>query len=272
MMFNLVGSKRAILAIMLVAAVLSWGGVSAFVIVFAVYPLASEFFRMSNIPKRLIPCVIWLGGITFTMDTLPGSPQIHNIIPTYFFGTDAYAAPVLGFIGSLFIGGVGFLYIEWMRRKALANNEGYDSGQPLYMEPEPYTQEKLPKFWIAIIPLIVVAIANFYFTNNLVNIFGAEYHINFPGMKSPLALDITKGVSLWAVVIAMFLGIITVFILAFKPVASRFAEGTKSAVSGSLLAIMNTGSEFGYGSIIAVLPGFLLFSELLKGISQPPGK
>ena len=88
----LLGAERAMLAIVLVAALLTYGGVSLFVVVFAVYPFAAEIFRSSNIPKRLIPATIALGAFTFTMDALPGTPQIQNIIPTTFFRTTAWAA------------------------------------------------------------------------------------------------------------------------------------------------------------------------------------
>ena len=109
---NLIGRERAMLAIVLVCAILTYGGVSLFVVVFAVYPFAAEMFRQSNIPKRLIPGTIALGAFTFTMDALPGTPQIQNIIPTTFFKTDIYAAPVLGVMGALFIFVVGMIYLE----------------------------------------------------------------------------------------------------------------------------------------------------------------
>jgi len=85
---RMVGAQRAMLSIVLVCALLTYGGVSLFVVVFAVYPFAAELFRQSNIPKRLIPGTIALGAFTFTMDALPGTPQIQNIIPTTFFGTN----------------------------------------------------------------------------------------------------------------------------------------------------------------------------------------
>ena len=84
------------LSIVVVCAILTYGGVSLFVVVFAVYPFAAEMFRQSDIPKRLIPCTIALGAFTFTMDSLPGTPQIQNIIPTTFFKTTTWAAPWLG--------------------------------------------------------------------------------------------------------------------------------------------------------------------------------
>lgn len=96
--------------IVLVCALLTYGGVSLFVVAFAVYPFAAELFRQSGIPKRLIPATVALGAFSFTMDALPGTPQIQNIIPTSFFGTNARAAPRLGLIGSLFIIAVGLLY------------------------------------------------------------------------------------------------------------------------------------------------------------------
>ena len=93
---GVLGRKRAILSIVLVGAVLTYGGVSLFVVVFAVYPFAAELFRASDIPKRLIPGTIALGAFTFTMDALPGTPQIQNIIPTTFFDTTTWAAPLAG--------------------------------------------------------------------------------------------------------------------------------------------------------------------------------
>ena len=116
---RLVGAQRAILAIVAVCALLTYGGVSLFVVVFAVYPFAAELFRQSDIPKRLIPGTIALGAFTFTMDALPGTPQIQNIIPTTFFGTNTWAAPVLGTLGGVFILIVGLLYLDWRRRAGL---------------------------------------------------------------------------------------------------------------------------------------------------------
>ena len=108
------------LSIVLVCALLTYGGVSLFVVVFAVYPFAAEMFRQSDIPKRLIPGTIALGAFTFTMDALPGTPQIQNIIPTTFFKTNGWAAPWLGVIGAVFILVVGLAYLEWRRRAAAA--------------------------------------------------------------------------------------------------------------------------------------------------------
>ena len=120
---RIVGPKRAMLSIVLVGAILTYGGVSLFVVVFDVYPFAAEMFSQSDIPKRLIPATIALGAFTFTMDALPGTPQIQNIIPTTFFKTDAYAAPVLGLVGAAFVLAIGMAYLEWQRRRAAARDQ-----------------------------------------------------------------------------------------------------------------------------------------------------
>ncbi len=149
--------------IVLVCALLTYGGVSLFVVAFAVYPFAAELFRQSGIPKRLIPATVALGAFSFTMDALPGTPQIQNIIPTSFFGTNAWAAPWLGLIGSLFIIAVGLLYLERQRRKAQLKGEGY--GTELLNEPETPDDINLPNPLIAILPLILVGVFNLAFTH-----------------------------------------------------------------------------------------------------------
>jgi H+/gluconate symporter-like permease len=111
------GRRHAMLGIVVICALMVYGGVSVFVVAFAVYPFAAELFREASIPKRLIPATMSLGSFTFAMDALPGSPQIQNIIPTTFFGTTTMAAPILGPIGGLFIFGVGMAFLEWRRRQ-----------------------------------------------------------------------------------------------------------------------------------------------------------
>src|SRR5258708_33437995 len=87
------GKSQAILAIVLACGLLTYGGVSLFVVAFAVYPIAKSLFREQDIPKRLIPGAIALGSFTFTMTAFPGTPAIQNAIPTAYFHTTSFAAP-----------------------------------------------------------------------------------------------------------------------------------------------------------------------------------
>ncbi|GLX14529.1 hypothetical protein Pstr01_27680 [Pseudomonas straminea] len=264
---RLLGTGQAMLVIVLVCALLTYGGVSLFVVVFAVYPFAAEMFRQSNIPKRLIPATIALGAFSFTMDALPGTPQIQNIIPTTFFNTTAWAAPWLGLIGSLFVLGVGMLYLRRQLGKALRAGEGY--GTELRNEPETPDDIKLPSPWLAIAPLILVGVANLLFTHWIPEFYGKTHSLQLAGMAAPLQTDVSKLTAIWAVQAALLLGILMVLVSAFGVIREKLAEGTKSAVGGSLLAAMNTASEYGFGAVIASLPGFLVLADALKGIPNP---
>jgi H+/gluconate symporter-like permease len=264
---GLIGRKRAMLSIVLVCAILTYGGVSLFVVVFAVYPFAAEMFRQSDIPKRLIPCTIALGAFTFTMDALPGTPQIQNIIPTTFFKTTTWAAPWLGLIGSVFILGVGLYYIESRRRAAQARNEGY--GTDLRNEPEPFEAEQLPNPLIAVLPLVVVGVMNFILTKLIPRFYGPVHELTLGDHGKPIVTQISSVAAIWAVEGALLLGILTVFAFAWRPVLAKFADGSKAAVAGSLLASLNTASEYGFGGVIAMLPGFVLIADALRAIPNP---
>ncbi|BAL24332.1 GntP family permease [Azoarcus sp. KH32C] len=266
---RMVGAERAMLSIVLVCAILTYGGVSLFVVVFAVYPFAAEMFRQSGIPKRLIPGTIALGAFTFTMDSLPGTPQIQNIIPTTFFKTDTWAAPWLGVTGAVFILATGLAYLEWQRRKALASNEGY--GTNLVNEPEPFDHEKLAHPAIAILPLVMVGVMNKLFTLAIPEFYGSS-HSFVPaviGKAAPVVQEVSKVAAIWAVEGALLVGILTVMAFAWKTVVPRFADGSKSAIAGSLLAAMNTASEYGFGAIIAALTGFLVVARALGSVPNP---
>jgi len=265
----LLGAQRAMLAIVLVAALLTYGGVSLFVVVFAVYPFAAEIFRRSNIPKRLIPATIALGAFTFTMDALPGTPQIQNIIPTTFFRTTAWAAPVLGTLGSIFILALGMAYLDWRRRRAFASGEGY--GEHHLNEPaaavDSDTKDVNPI--IAVLPLVIVGVASKLLTLLIPAVYGDKFEAALTTGGKPITADVGAMTAIWAVEGALLLGILMVIVCAWQAIRAKFAEGSKDAVAGALLAGTNTASEYGFGAVIAALPGFLVISDALKAIPNP---
>ena len=268
---RLFGAGRAMLSIVAVCALLTYGGVSLFVVVFAVYPFAAELFRQSDIPKRLIPGTIALGAFTFTMDALPGTPQIQNIIPASFFGTTAWAAPILGTLGGVFILIVGLTYLNWRRRAALAAGEGYGDPASLLNEPAPFAGGALANPLVAVLPLILVGVANKLFTVWIPKFYGASHEFTpaVIGNAAPVVQEVSKVAAIWAVEGALLVGIASVLALAWGPVITRFADGTKAAIGGALLAAMNTASEYGFGAVIAALPGFLVVANALAAIPDP---
>ena len=203
---RLLGTRQAMLVIVLVCALLTYGGVSLFVVVFAVYPFAAEMFRQSDIPKRLIPATIALGAFSFTMDALPGTPQIQNIIPSTFFGTHAWAAPWLGTLGALFVFAVGMLYLRRQANKARRNGEGY--GSDLRNEPETADDLRLPNPWLALSPLVLVGVANLLFTHWIPQWYGQVHTLQLAGMATPLQTEVGKLTAIWAVQAALLLGIL----------------------------------------------------------------
>jgi H+/gluconate symporter-like permease len=266
---GLVGRSRAILSIVLVCALLTYGGVSLFVVVFAVYPFAAELFRQSGIPKRLIPGTIALGAFTFTMDSLPGTPQIQNIIPTSFFGTTTWAAPWLGTIGAVFILVVGLTYLDWRRRKAAAAGEGY--GDNLVNEPAPFEGGKLAHPLVALLPLVLVGVCNKLFTDLIPRLYGETQSFlpSVVGNAKPVVQEVSKVAAIWAVEGALLVGILCVLVCAWRAVTRQLAAGSQAAVGGALLASMNTASEYGFGAVIAALPGFKLVADALHTIPNP---
>ncbi len=260
------GHKHAILAVVLSCAILTYGGVSLFVVVFAVYPFAAALFREASIPKRLIPGCITLGGFTFTMDCFPGTPQIQNLIPTNFYGTNAYAAPILGLFGGTCIFIAGMLWLEYRKKTAMAKNEGY--GDHTVNEHKGDADiAKLPPWYFGIIPLLAVLVLNFVLSRLFT--WSPELLEPLANMKLPLmTASVQKVISTWALLIALTVGISLAAILGRKNL--KKPGGLQAALNagaiGSLLAIMNTASEVGYGNVIARLPGFDAIAHFLMGI------
>ena len=257
------GKERAILSVVLSASVLTYGGVSLFVVVFAVYPFAAALFKEADIPKRLLPGSVALGAFTATMDAFPGTPQIQNLIPTNFFGTNGYAAPILGIIGGTAIYVLGMMYLESRRKAAVAAGEGY--GNHTLNEPEVKVETNLPSWQVGVLPLLTVLVINFVMTR-----FAWDPNIlqPFTAMKLPLLAPAVKNViSIWALIVALVSGIAVAIGLGYSRLPQGgLAKALNAGAIGSLLAIINTASEVGYGNVIASLSGFKSISAALMSI------
>ena len=262
MIIKVLGKERAIMAIITSGIVLCYGGISTHVISFALYPLAAALFREADYPKRLIPACIAFGGFGLAMDALPGTPQIQNIIPTMYFGTDAYAAPMTGMIAAviLYIGGVG--YMEWRRKKLVASGEGYGEGHTNEPDLSKLDDTKLPSGFIAVLPLLIVLVGNFFLTKWIATWDPAI----LKGFATGVTLKQVTGI--WALIVALSVAIVTCLVVNFPKFkdATALGKSTQIAILGSLLAVMNTGSEVGYGGVIATQEGFKQVSTFLMGI------
>lgn len=256
---NKLGKDKAILAIVLSCAVLTYGGVSLFVVAFAVYPIAAALFKEAGIPKRLIPASIALGSFTFTMTALPGTPQIQNAIPMPFFGTDAYAAPVLGIVGALIMAVGGVTWLSYRAKVAMAKGEGYGNHKEEVLEED---NRNLPNIFMAIIPIITVLVLNFVLSKSVFPNLDTAYLETF-------GTSIQKVVGIWSLIASLIVSILLTIALNFKNFNSVKNSVNQGAI-GSLLAILNTASEVGYGNVIASLAAFAVVKGALLGISSNP--
>ncbi|MYL69328.1 GntP family permease [Halobacillus litoralis] len=231
---KLIGTQRAILGVLVSAAVLTYGGVSLFVVVFAVYPLALSLFREANISRKLIPATVALGAFTFTMTALPGSPQIQNLIPMEYFQTDAMAAPVMGIIAAIIMGGGGYFYLRWREKKLVAQGE-------VFTEPKEKKEvegpDQTPNFFLSLLPLLTVLL-----TLNLLE---------------------------WDVVTALISGIVLIMLLNVT-MYKKFIPSMNSGAGGSVIAIINTSAAVGFGTVVREVPGFANLTQLLMGIKGNP--
>ncbi len=258
---NWVGADRAILAIVLACGVLTYGGVSLFVVAFAIYPIANALFRRADVPKRLLPAAIALGSFTFTMTAFPGTPAIQNAIPIPFFGTNVFAAPLLGTLAGLIMMGGGVLWLNRRSAAAHRRSEGYGTHARTAADSALPEDTELPTFAIAILPVITVIGLNALFT-----------YAVFPNMDAAYLADPDYGettlrsvAGIWAIIGALVLSIVLAVALNWR----RFLdvkETVNAGTMGSLLPIFNTASEVGYGAVIASLPAFLLIRDVVLGL------
>lgn len=264
------GERRAILAIVLACAVLTYGGVSLFVVAFAVYPIAAELFRAVDLPKRLVPATIALGAFTFTMTALPGTPAIQNAIPMPYFGTTPFAAPVLGMIGGGVMLALGAVWLRRRARRAAAAGEGYgeaDESATAWPSAAPAQAGgdlslAAPGFARAIAPIVAVVALNWLFSTQLLPRLDSSY------LASPLygetRLDAVRGT--WAIIAALALSNLLMVVLMWRSLP-RLKESIDLGAAAAVLPIFNTASQVGYGAVIASLAGFALIRDAVLGIA-----
>lgn len=247
------GKERAIAAIVIATSLLTYGGVSLFVVVFAMYPIGASLLREANKPKRLLPAAIAFGAFTFTMTAMPGSPQYINTMPTVFFGTDIYAAPILGLLGSALMLAGGLWWLNRRARILVAAGEGYGDHQNEGLHE---LSEDLPGFGLSIAPIILVFVINFALTNWIFKI---------PGVVEAMGGSIN---GTWPVIVALALAVVLVLFSMKGYIANANKQVFDGAV-GALLPIFNTASEVGYGGVIKSLAAFATVKAGIVALSIP---
>lgn len=231
------GMKYAVLAIVAACAILTYGGVSLFVVAFSVYPMALSLFKQANLPRRFIPAALAFGSVTFTM-TSAGSPEIQNWIPIEFLGTTPYAGWEVSLIVAVFMMIFGYWWLKRMISKAVQNGETFAS-----RENDPVSENKeLPNPLMGIIPLLVVLIISFIFHDSL---------------------------SQSALILALLGGVISTYLLNRK-YFKNFWEAVSEGTLGALIAIGNTAAVVGFGGVAKAAPAFQTAVDWMTSIPGSP--
>lgn len=262
------GASKAILAVILVCAILTYGGVSLFVVAFAIYPIAKDLFRAADIPKRLIPAAIALGSFTFTMTALPGTPAIQNAIPIPYYNTNVFAAPILGIIGGTIMFVCGWMWLQSRAKKANAAGEGYGQhdeedvgGVGAAAKEVEVLNTHHTSFTVAMIPLVLVIGLNAILT------YVVFPSIDFSSLQTQFPdLNIAGSLGLWSIIISLVVACVVLILLRighWNNLQKTINRGTYD----SMLPIFNTASEVGYGAVIASLAGFLIIRDSILNLT-----
>lgn len=254
-----IGEENAILAVVLSCSVLTYGGVSLFVVAFTVYPIAVELFRDSHTPKRLIPGAIGLGSFTFTMVSMPGTPAIQNAIPSQYFGTNTFAAPGIGIICSIFMFLVGMFWLKYQLYRARAMGEDFGAYNS---HPAVSSGDGLPSFWISLLPIVLVILLNYICV-----------HYLFPNLDTSYlaqakygAISVGKVASNWAIIVALVICVAVLVAMHYKKLS--IIKTLNAGAVDSLGPIFNTASVFGYGAVVNGLAGFGMIRDYILSMSS----
>ena len=282
------GQRRAILAVVLAGALVTYGGVSLFVAFFVLAPMARELFRAANIPHRLMPAAIALGTSTFTMSAMPGTPAIQNTIPMPFFGTTPFAAPGLGIIASAIMFAFGLWWLKRAEASAHKSGEGYGEDAEFVAgvaSDDQFIRERAtsshefdpaeighgkrsdvpPPIGIAIIPLLVVMGVNLLMS--LVILPRLDFTFLAEERWGGTSLAGVAGV--WSVAVALAVATATVVLLNRVRLTDLRASMDAGA-NASVLPIFSVASLVGFGAVVAALPAFALVRDWVLAISGGP--
>jgi len=281
------GPQRAVLAVVLAGAIVTYGGVSLFVAFFVLVPMAQALFRAADIPNRLMPAAIALGTMTFTMSALPGTPAIQNAIPMPFFGTTPFAAPGLGIVASAIMLAFGLWWLARVEGLARRAGEGFGAAaatadtatdDPPFRERaatasafDPaeihrgHPSDAPPSAFVAALPLLVVVAVNL--VASLVVLPRLDLSFLAGERWGGAAVASVSGV--WSVLVALTLGIATLVAINYRRLTA-LRETVDAGATASVLPVISVASLVGFGAVVAAMPAFAVVRDWVLSIGGGP--
>jgi H+/gluconate symporter-like permease len=277
------GARRAILAVVLAGALVTYGGVSLFVAFFVIGPMAEALFKEADIPRRLMPAAIALGTTTFTMTAMPGTPAIQNAIPMPFFGTTPFAAPGIGLVASLIMLLFGLAWLGFAEASARRAGAGFADIAPgaVPVTDDPLVRERAttagtfdppeavrgrpsadePGIGTAIAPLAVMIGVNLLMS--FVVLPGLDFAFMEDEHWQSLSLSSASGV--WSVLVALACAMVILLLLNRRRLAS-VRESMDAGANASVLPVLSVASLVGFGAVVAAMPAFADVRDWILGI------
>jgi H+/gluconate symporter-like permease len=277
------GARRAILAVVLAGALVTYGGVSLFVAFFVIGPMAEALFREADIPRRLMPAAIALGTTTFTMTAMPGTPAIQNAIPMPFFGTTPFAAPGIGLVASLIMLLFGLAWLRFAESSARRAGAGFADGAAaaVPVTDDPLVRERAttagafdppeaakgkqsvdePGIGTALAPLVVMIGVN------LLMSFVVLPRLDFGFAESEhwQSLSVPAASGVWSVLVALACAMVVLMVLNRRRLAS-VRESMDAGANASVLPVLSVASLVGFGAVVAAMPAFADVRDWILGI------
>lgn len=261
---NWLGAKRALWVAMLVCALLTYGGVVVFVVIFTMYPLGVTLMREANIPRRIYAAAIALGAGTFTMTALPGTPSIHNVIAARELGTDLFAGGWIGLFAAVImtVGGMWYLQRQW--QQSLQRGEGYQATkQDEQMHQLAAQAGSVPPWGLALVPIVLV-LAIIVIPRLL--LIGGVSPQGTSWFSELVAFNLEQPV-LWAS-FALIVGSLACLLL-FPALRQGFSKALGQGADDAVLPLINTAAVIGFGGVVIQTAGFHQFAEWLLGLNMP---
>ena len=231
--------------IMCITGLLTYGGISGFVVFFVIYPIALQMFRSANLTRRLIPAAISAGCWTWSMYG-PGSPSIQNVIPIESLGTTPTAALVPSVIATVASFVMIFVWLEYRARSFTKRGYFFDDPRlKMQLSPgelqEDGPNEVLPNPIVALVPIVVILV--------LFNIVGLPVET------------------------AVFIGVALATILFFTRIEGGINGWIKvfnKGAADSGVSILNTAIVVGFGGVVQNTKGFTDLVNSLQNLDMNP--
>lgn len=216
-----------------VTAILVYGGISTWVIVYVMMPIMYPIFESLNLPWTTALSVFVLAANAIP-NNLPGAVTIYNVMPMQYLGTSSTAGWLISVFASIFHLILGLAFIFWDLKKQQKKGIGFI--KPANLKIEPIDESNLPNPIISLIPIAVTLLT--------LNVFKID------------------------VFFALVLGIVSCIILMYKNIPDIKGALAQGIVNCGL-PVLSTCAVVGFGSVVASVPGYDTIVDFI--INKTPG-